>query len=181
MAGSGRHGLVANGLGGYAAGTVSGPQETDLRLSLRTDTAEVEALLEVFAEPDTANLSGAFFGRRRAGRSRRGLPLWEVDAYRRAISGIIPAGRKNRWKSHLRSGRQSFRPSPGLHQSIFWQIWIKNFVPPFHMFSTFGENHLNTLAEVGLQVAIIFYGVGAHPFLNFFVAIPIFSIDFVTT
>lgn len=68
-----------------ATGTVSGPQETDLRLSLRTDTAEVEALLEVFPEPDTANLSGAFFGRRRAGRSRRGLPLWEVDAYRRAV------------------------------------------------------------------------------------------------
>jgi len=67
-----------------AAGTVSGPQETDLRLSLRTDTAEVEALLQVFAEPDTANLVGAFFGRRHVGRSRRGLPLWEVDAYRRA-------------------------------------------------------------------------------------------------
>jgi hypothetical protein len=67
-----------------AAGTVSGPQETDLRLALRTDTAEVEALLEVFPEPDTANLSGAFLGRRRAGRSRRGLPLWEVDAYQRA-------------------------------------------------------------------------------------------------
>ena len=67
-----------------AAGTVSGPQETDLRLALRTDTAEMEALLEVFPEPDTANLSGAFFGRRLAGRSRRGLPLWEVDAYRRA-------------------------------------------------------------------------------------------------
>jgi len=67
-----------------AAGTVSGPQETDLRLSLRTDTANVEALLEVFPEPDTATLSGAFFGRRLAGRSRRGLPLWEMDAYRRA-------------------------------------------------------------------------------------------------
>jgi hypothetical protein len=66
-----------------AAGMVRGPQETDLRLALRTDTAEVEALLEVFPEPDTANLSGAFFGRRRAGRSRRGLPLWEVDTYQR--------------------------------------------------------------------------------------------------
>jgi hypothetical protein len=63
---------------------VRGPQETDLRLSLRTDTAEVEALLEVSPEPDTAQLSGAFFGRRRVGRSRRGLPLWEVDSYRRA-------------------------------------------------------------------------------------------------
>jgi hypothetical protein len=67
-----------------AAGTVSGPQGTALRLSVRTDTADVEALLEVFPEPDTANLSGAFFGRRLAGRSRRGLPLWEMDAYRRA-------------------------------------------------------------------------------------------------
>src|SRR5260370_14908446 len=93
----------------------------------------------------------------------------------------MPAGRKNRWKSHPRSGRESFRSSPGLHQCIFWQIWIKNFVPPFHMFSMFGENHLNTLAKVGLQVVIIFYVVGAHPFLNFFVAIPIFSIDFVAT
>jgi hypothetical protein len=67
-----------------AAGTVSGPQETDLRLALRTDTADLEALLEVFPEPDTANLSGAFLGRRRAGRSRRDVPLWEVDAYQRS-------------------------------------------------------------------------------------------------
>src|SRR5580692_6785794 len=49
------------------------------------------------------------------------------------------------------------------------------------MFSMFGENHLNTFAEVCLQVVIIFYGVGAHPFLNVFVAIPIFSINCVTT
>src|SRR5260221_8767231 len=48
------------------------------------------------------------------------------------------------------------------------------------MFSMFGENHLNTLAEVGLQFVIIFYGVGAPPLLNFFVSIPIFSIDFLT-
>ena len=66
-----------------AAGTVSGPQETDLRLALRTDTAEVEALLEVFPEPDTASLSGAFLSRRRAGRSRRAASLWEVDTYQR--------------------------------------------------------------------------------------------------
>lgn len=66
-----------------AAGTVSGPQETDLRLALRTDTAEVEALLEVFPEPDTASLAGAFLGRRLVGRSRRGAPLWEVDTYQR--------------------------------------------------------------------------------------------------
>lgn len=68
-----------------AAGTVSGPQDTDLRASLRTDTAEVEALLEVVPEPDTATLTGAFFTRRLAGRSRRALPLWEVDSYRRAM------------------------------------------------------------------------------------------------
>jgi hypothetical protein len=90
-----------------AAGTVTGPQETDLRLSLRTDTAEVEALLEVFPEPDTANLAGAFFGRRRAGRSRRGLPLWEVDSYRRATrlawgatTRLYPFGRAHEGQRH---------------------------------------------------------------------------------
>jgi hypothetical protein len=90
-----------------AAGTVSGPQETDLRLSLRTDTAEVEALLEVLPEPDSAGLSGAFFGRRRAGRSRRGLPLWEVDAYRRAVrlpwgatTRLYPFGRAHEGQRH---------------------------------------------------------------------------------
>jgi hypothetical protein len=67
-----------------AVGSVRGPQDTDLRVSLHTDTAEVDALLEVFAEPDTVTLSGAFFGQHRAGRSRRGLPLWERDTYRRA-------------------------------------------------------------------------------------------------
>ena len=44
---------------------------------------QVEALLDVFPEPDTVTLAGAFFTRRRAGRSHRGLPLWEVDSYRR--------------------------------------------------------------------------------------------------
>lgn len=90
-----------------AAGTVSGPQETDLRLALRTDTAEVEALLEVFAEPDTANLSGAFLGRRRAGRSRRSLPLWELDTYRRATrvawgatTRLYPFGRAQPGQRH---------------------------------------------------------------------------------
>jgi hypothetical protein len=67
-----------------ATGTVSGPQDTDLRLALRTDTAEVEALLDIFPEPDTVTLSGAFFTRRRDGRSHRGLALWEMDSYRRA-------------------------------------------------------------------------------------------------
>ena len=90
-----------------AAGTVSGPQETDLRLSLRTDTADVEALLEIFPEPDTATLSGAFLGRRRAGRSRRGLSLWEVDAYRRttrlawgATARLYPFGRVHEGQRH---------------------------------------------------------------------------------
>jgi len=67
-----------------ATGMASGPQDTDLRLSLRTDTDEIDALLRVAAEPDSATLSGAFFGRHRAGYSRRGLPLWEFDDYRRA-------------------------------------------------------------------------------------------------
>src|SRR5881296_1720729 len=35
-----------------ATGAISGPQDTDMRLALRTDTTEVEALLDVFPEPD---------------------------------------------------------------------------------------------------------------------------------
>ncbi len=66
-----------------ASGEVSGPQDTDVRLSLRTDSLTVETLLELFPEPDTVNLTATFFTRRRTGRSRRGLSLWEEDSYRR--------------------------------------------------------------------------------------------------
>jgi hypothetical protein len=66
-----------------ATGVVSGPPETALRLSLRAGTAELEALLGTLPEPDTVNVAGVFFSRRAAGRSRRGLPMWEEDSYRR--------------------------------------------------------------------------------------------------
>jgi hypothetical protein len=66
-----------------ATAVVSGPPETDLRLSLRSRDTELEGLLGTLPEPDTVNLAGLFFARREAGRSRRGLPLWEEDSYRR--------------------------------------------------------------------------------------------------
>jgi hypothetical protein len=66
-----------------ASAAVSGPPETDLRLGLRAPATEVQGLLGTLPEPDTVNLVGLFFSRRQAGRSRRGLPLWEEDSYRR--------------------------------------------------------------------------------------------------
>ena len=72
-----------------ARGAVTGPQETALRLTLRTSAAEVEALftLEPGAPPDTTvSLTGRFFTRRRVGTSRRGLSLWEQDEYQRAAT-----------------------------------------------------------------------------------------------
>ena len=69
-----------------ASGAVSGPIDSDMRLTLRTDTAEVEALFQVTAVGDTVSLGGEFFTRRRVGRSRRGLPIWEDDNYRRMIT-----------------------------------------------------------------------------------------------
>jgi len=66
-----------------ATAVVSGPPETDLRLSLRTDGAELNGLLGTLPDLDTVNVAGVFFTRRESGRSRRGLPLWEEDTYRR--------------------------------------------------------------------------------------------------
>lgn len=66
-----------------ADGSVSGPLDTDLRFALRTDSSEIEALFQVVPDGDTVNLSGEFFTKRRTGRSRRGLTLWEQDTYRR--------------------------------------------------------------------------------------------------
>src|SRR5262249_18357609 len=66
-------------------GAVSGPMDSDMRLTLRTDTAEVEALFQVTPFGDTVTLGGDFFTRRLVGRSRRGLPLWEEDSYRRLV------------------------------------------------------------------------------------------------
>ena len=68
-----------------ASGAVSGPLDSDMRLTLRTDTTEVEALFQVTPIGDTVTLGGEFFTRRRVGRSRRGLPLWEEDTYRRVV------------------------------------------------------------------------------------------------
>src|SRR5205807_6907926 len=64
-------------------GVVTGPPETNLRLSLRAPGAELRGLLATLPEPDTVNLAALFFSRRAAGRSGRGLPLWEEDSYRR--------------------------------------------------------------------------------------------------
>ncbi len=68
-----------------ASGAVSGPLDSDMRLTLRTDTAEVEALFQVTPLGDTVTLGGEFYTRRHVGRSRRGLPLWEEDTYRRVV------------------------------------------------------------------------------------------------
>jgi hypothetical protein len=70
-----------------ATGLVTGPAGTGLRLSLHSDSAEVEALfgVEPGGESDFV-LVGEFFTKRRLGQSRRGLPLWEQDGYRRAAS-----------------------------------------------------------------------------------------------
>jgi hypothetical protein len=68
-----------------ASGAVSGPLDNEMRLTLRTDTAEVEALFHLTPLGDTVSLGAEFFTRRRVGRSRRGLPLWEEDTYRRLV------------------------------------------------------------------------------------------------
>src|SRR2546428_5540290 len=66
-----------------ASAAVSGPRETDLRLALRARATELQSLLSTLPEPDTVSLGGGVFTRRLVGRSRRGLPLWEEDTYRR--------------------------------------------------------------------------------------------------
>lgn len=68
-----------------ASGAVSGSLDTEMRLTLRTDTTEIEALFQVAPLGDTVNLGAEFFTKRRVGRSRRSLPLWEQDTYRRVV------------------------------------------------------------------------------------------------
>ena len=68
-----------------ASAAVSGPRDNEMRLTLRTDTAEVEALFHLSPFGDTVSLGAEFYTRRLVGRSRRGLPLWEEDTYRRLV------------------------------------------------------------------------------------------------
>jgi len=68
-----------------ASGAISGPLDNEMRLTLRTDTTEVEALFHLTPFGDTVSLGADFFTRRQVGRSRRGLPLWEEDTYRRLV------------------------------------------------------------------------------------------------
>ena len=93
-----------------ASGAVSGSIDTDMRLTLRSDTTEVEALFQVTPIGDTVNLGAEFFTRRRVGRSRRGLPLWEEDSYRRVVrlawndtARIYPFGATRRHGREVRS------------------------------------------------------------------------------
>lgn len=68
-----------------ASGAVSGPLDNEMRLLVRTDTAQVEALFHLSPFGDTVSLSAEFYTRRLVGRSRRGLPLWEEDTYQRVV------------------------------------------------------------------------------------------------
>ena len=79
--------VVEDGVLELARGSVSGPAGTDLRLSLRTDSTEIEALFQIVpaGSGDTVTVGAEFFTKRRLGRSRRGLGLWEQDDYRRAV------------------------------------------------------------------------------------------------
>ena len=86
-----------------ASGAVSGSLDNEMRLTLRTDTAEVEALFHLTPFGDTVSLGADFFTRRQVGRSRRGLPLWEEDTYRRLVrlawsdtARIYPFGERRR-------------------------------------------------------------------------------------
>jgi hypothetical protein len=86
-----------------ASGAVSGPLDNEMRLTLRTDSAEVEALFHLTPFGDTVSLGAEFYTRRRVGRSRRGLPLWEEDTYRRLVrlawsdtARIYPFGQNRR-------------------------------------------------------------------------------------
>lgn len=92
--------VLGEGARVLASGSVSGPLETDLRFALRTDAAEIEALFQVVPGADTVTLGVEFFTKRRLARSRRGLPLWEQDSYRRVVrlpwgdtARIYPFGR----------------------------------------------------------------------------------------
>jgi len=79
--------VVEDGVRELARGSVSGPAGTDLRFSLRGDSAEIEALFQIVPAGggDTMTVVAEFFTKRRLGRSRRGLGLWEQDDYRRAV------------------------------------------------------------------------------------------------
>ncbi len=79
--------VVEDGVRELARGSVSGPAGTDLRFALRADSAEVEALFQIVpgGEGDSVIVGAEFFTKRRLGRSRRGLGLWEQDSYRRAV------------------------------------------------------------------------------------------------
>ena len=86
-----------------ASGAVSGPLDNEMRLTLRTPTAEVEALFHLTPFADTVSLAAEFYARRLVGRSRRGLPLWEEDTYRRQVrlawsdtARIYPFGQNRR-------------------------------------------------------------------------------------
>lgn len=77
--------LLRNGADTSVVGTgeVTGPMQTGLRLGVHTDSTDVDMLLTTLPEADSFTLAGDFVATRLVGPSRRGLPVYEQDEYRR--------------------------------------------------------------------------------------------------
>src|SRR5436305_1917337 len=58
---------------------------------------------------------------------------------------------------------------------------MQDFVPSDHDFVIFGDDLLQALVEVRLQVPIVLHSVGMDEFLNFRIGVPLLAVDFVAS
>src|SRR5438270_11335454 len=58
---------------------------------------------------------------------------------------------------------------------------MQDFVPSDHDFVIFGDDLLQALVEVRLQVPIVLHAVGMDEFLNFRIGVPLLAVDFVAS
>jgi hypothetical protein len=112
--------VTADGPRTLAQGEISGSTETGVLLALRGERLEVETLFGIASDADSVTLTADFSTRRRLGDSRRGLPLWEHDGYRRVVrlawgdsARVYPFGRSRRGRDSVWIGLQLQREPAG--------------------------------------------------------------------
>ncbi len=77
--------------------------------------------------------------------------------------------------------RQRFLSAPGLNNDCLGQVGMQYLVPPEHQFVVLGQNLLQPLVIVGLQILVILHAVRVNKRLDLRIGVPIFAVDLVSS
>src|SRR5262249_20159561 len=91
---------------------------------------------------------------------------------------VIAVG-KNAAIALLGSGSEGLGTTPRLDNDVFGDAWDENFVPADDGLAVLDDDFLNALTKVSLQSFVVGKFVGFFEFLNFWIGVPLLTVDLV--